>query len=80
MVGLGESEIEVQQIMEDYRAADVDFDYRSISQPTPKHAPIDRFVTQISSIAIRQWHAQRFSYGICITFDAIKLFCQRGFC
>lgn len=46
MVGLGESEIEVQQIMEDYRAADVDFlTIGQYLQPTPKHAPIDRFVT-----------------------------------
>lgn len=46
MVGLGETKIEVQQMMDDYRAADVDFlTIGQYLQPTPKHAPIDRFVT-----------------------------------
>lgn len=46
MVGLGESKIEVQQVMDDYRAADVDFlTIGQYLQPTPKHAAIDRFVT-----------------------------------
>ena len=46
MVGLGEEKVEVQQIMDDYRAADVDFlTIGQYLQPTPKHAPIDRFVT-----------------------------------
>lgn len=46
MVGLGETKIEVSQIMDDYRAADVDFlTIGQYLQPTPKHAAIDRFVT-----------------------------------
>lgn len=46
MVGLGETKIEVQQMMDDYRAADVDFlTIGQYLQPTPKHAAIDRFVT-----------------------------------
>jgi len=46
MVGLGEEKIEVQQVMDDYRAADVDFlTIGQYLQPTPKHAAIDRFVT-----------------------------------
>lgn len=46
MVGLGEQKIEVQQMMEDYRAADVDFlTIGQYLQPTPKHAAVDRFVT-----------------------------------
>ena len=46
MVGLGETKEEVMQVMDDMRAADVDF--MTIGQylaPTPKHAPVDRFVT-----------------------------------
>ena len=46
MVGLGETKEEVGQVMDDLRAADVDF--LTIGQylaPTPKHAPVDRFVT-----------------------------------
>ena len=46
MVGLGESREEVGQVMDDMRAADIDFlTIGQYLQPTPKHAPIDRFVT-----------------------------------
>ncbi|GIK96136.1 MAG: lipoyl synthase [Alphaproteobacteria bacterium] len=46
MVGLGEGEGEVHQVMDDLRAAEVDFlTIGQYLQPTPKHAPIDRFVT-----------------------------------
>ena len=46
MVGLGETREEVHQVMDDLRAADVDFlTIGQYLQPTPKHAAIDRFVT-----------------------------------
>ena len=46
MVGLGEAREEVMQVMDDMRAADVDFiTIGQYLQPTRKHAPIDRFVT-----------------------------------
>ena len=46
MVGLGESREEVLQVMDDLRAADVDFlTIGQYLQPTPKHHVIDRFVT-----------------------------------
>lgn len=46
MVGLGESRGEVLQVMDDLRAADVDFlTIGQYLQPTPKHAAIDRFWT-----------------------------------
>ncbi len=45
MVGLGESRDEVLQVMDDMRAADVDFlTIGQYLQPTPKHHPIDRFL------------------------------------
>jgi lipoic acid synthetase len=45
MVGLGETPEEVFQLMDDLRAADVDFmTIGQYLQPTPKHAGIDRFV------------------------------------
>ena len=45
MVGLGETAAEIMQVMDDLRAADVDFlTIGQYLQPTPKHAPIDRFV------------------------------------
>ena len=45
MVGLGETDEEVGQIMDDLRSADVDFmTIGQYLQPTPKHAPLDRFV------------------------------------
>lgn len=46
MVGLGEKKEEVYQLMDDLRSADVDFlTIGQYLQPTPKHAPIDRYVT-----------------------------------
>lgn len=46
MVGLGETKEEIHQVMDDLRAADVDFlTIGQYLQPTPKHAPIARFVT-----------------------------------
>lgn len=45
MVGLGETREEVLQVMDDLRAADVDFlTIGQYLQPTPKHAKLDRFV------------------------------------
>ncbi len=44
MVGLGESLSGVRQVMDDLRAANVDFlTVGQYLQPTPKHHPIDRF-------------------------------------
>lgn len=45
MVGLGETKEEIAQVMDDLRAADVDFlTIGQYLQPTPKHAPLDRYV------------------------------------
>ena len=46
MVGLGEAREEVMQVMDDMRAADIDFiTIGQYLQPTRKHASIERFVT-----------------------------------
>ncbi|WP_164659583.1 lipoyl synthase [Tropicibacter sp. Alg240-R139] len=46
MVGLGETMNDVRQVMDDLRAAGVDFlTVGQYLQPTPKHHPIDRFWT-----------------------------------
>jgi lipoic acid synthetase len=46
MVGLGETREEIMQVMDDLRAADVDFlTIGQYLQPTTKHAAVDRFVT-----------------------------------
>jgi lipoic acid synthetase len=46
MVGLGEELEEVHQVMDDLRAANVDFlTIGQYLQPTPRHAPVARFVT-----------------------------------
>ncbi|QPM89779.1 lipoyl synthase [Pseudooceanicola algae] len=45
MVGLGEDRQSVTQVMEDMRAADIDFlTIGQYLQPTPKHHKVDRFV------------------------------------
>ena len=46
MVGLGEDKMAVLQVMDDMRAADIDFlTIGQYLQPTPKHHRVDRFVT-----------------------------------
>jgi len=46
MVGLGEMKEEVLQVMDDLRAANVDFlTIGQYLQPTPRHATVERFVT-----------------------------------
>ncbi|KIE05854.1 Lipoyl synthase [Candidatus Jidaibacter acanthamoeba] len=46
MVGLGETKQEVLQVMDDLRAAEVDFiTIGQYLQPTPAHAALERFVT-----------------------------------
>jgi lipoic acid synthetase len=46
MVGLGEEKDEVLQVMDDLRAAEVDFiTIGQYLQPTPAHAPVARYVT-----------------------------------
>jgi lipoic acid synthetase len=46
MVGLGETKEEVLQVMDDLKAAKVDFlTIGQYLQPTPKHAPVMRYVT-----------------------------------
>lgn len=46
MFGLGEQRLEVHQVMDDMRSADVDFiTMGQYLQPTPKHAPVLDFIT-----------------------------------
>ncbi|MEM0923482.1 MAG: lipoyl synthase [Pseudomonadota bacterium] len=46
MVGLGETDDQVLQVMDDMRAADVDFlTIGQYLQPTPKHHPVKRYVS-----------------------------------
>ena len=45
MVGLGEDRAQVHQVMDDMRAANIDFlTIGQYLQPTPKHHAVDRFV------------------------------------
>ena len=46
MMGLGEQRLEVHQVMDDMRSADIDFiTMGQYLQPTPKHAAVEDFVT-----------------------------------
>jgi lipoic acid synthetase len=46
MLGLGEQRLEVHQVMDDMRCADVDFiTMGQYLQPTPRHATVEEFVT-----------------------------------
>ncbi len=64
MVGLGESKEEVLQVMDDLRAAEVDFlTIGQYLQPTPKHHAVDRFVTPEE---FRQYEAQALGKGFLL--------------
>ncbi len=61
MVGLGESREEVLQVMDDLRAAEVDFlTIGQYLQPTPKHHVVDRFVTPEE---FKQYEAMAYGKG-----------------
>ena len=62
MVGLGEEKDEVLQVMDDLRAADVDFmTIGQYLQPTPAHAPVAAYITPDEfSIYERQARAKGF--------------------
>ena len=86
MVGLGETNDEVASIMDDLR--DVNVDFMTIGQylqPTPKHAPVDRFVTpnifsyfeglgrQKGFLMMASTPLTRSSYHADADFQALKL-------
>ncbi|MFZ5791964.1 MAG: lipoyl synthase [Pseudomonadota bacterium] len=55
MVGLGEERDEVLQVMDDLRAADVDFiTIGQYLQPTPKHHAVERFWTPAEFAALKE--------------------------
>ena len=55
MVGLGETRDEILQVMDDMRAADIDFlTIGQYLQPSGKHAPLDRFWTPDEFIALEK--------------------------
>jgi lipoic acid synthetase len=55
MVGLGEADTEVHQVMDDLRAADVDFlTIGQYLQPSPKHHAVARFVTPDDFAALKR--------------------------
>ena len=60
MVGLGETDEEVLEMMDHMRAADVDFmTIGQYLQPTPKHAAVDRFVTPEQFEAYAAWGQEK---------------------
>ena len=65
MVGLGEERNEVLQVMDDLRAADVDFlTIGQYLQPTRKHHPVVRFVPPEEFKALETIaYAKGFSHG-----------------
>jgi lipoic acid synthetase len=85
MVGLGESREEIMQVMDDLRAADVDFlTIGQYLQPTRKHVPIDRFWTpdefkSLEQVARAKGFAMvsaspltRSSYHADLDFDSLR--------
>ena len=82
MVGLGEDKAEILQVMDDLRAAQVDFlTIGQYLQPTPRHHAIARFVTarrirKLSPPGSRQG----LSVGVGLALDPVLLPRRGGFC
>ena len=72
MVGLGETRSDVMQVMDDMRAANIDFiTIGQYLQPTRKHAAIDRFVTPDEFDAYAATARQRVFDGFGHTAHAV---------
>ncbi len=60
MLGLGETEAEILECMDDLRAANVDIlTFGQYLQPTANHYPIDRYVTPEEFETYRQWGLEK---------------------
>ena len=60
MLGLGETEEEIVQCMDDLREAEVDIlTFGQYLQPTANHYPIDRYVTPQEFETYRQWGLEK---------------------
>ena len=60
MLGLGETEDEILEAMDDLRAANVDIlTFGQYLQPTANHYPIDRYVTPEEFETYRQWGLEK---------------------
>ena len=81
MVGLGEQRLEVHQVMDDMRSADVDFlTMGQYLQPTPRHAKVEEFVTPAG---VRRLWRDRPRQGLParrgLPADPLELPCRRRF-
>jgi len=71
MVGLGEDRQAVHQVMDDLRAADVDFlTIGQYLQPTPKHHVLDRFVTPEE---FADYEKAAYGKGFLMVYDFARL-------
>lgn len=60
MLGVGETEDEIVEAMEDLRKANVDIlTFGQYLQPTPHHHPIDRYVTPEEFAKYREWGLEK---------------------
>ena len=81
MVGLGEQRLEVHQVMDDMRSADVDFlTMGQYLQPTPRHATVEEFVTPGGVQGLwRDRPRQGLPARRCEPADPLQLSCRRRF-
>ncbi len=82
MVGLGEERNEILQVMDDLRAANVDFlTIGQYLQPTRKHHEVMRFVPPDEFKSLEDGRLrQRLPDGVVVAADALVASCRRGFC
>ncbi|MGB0374770.1 MAG: lipoyl synthase [Opitutales bacterium] len=72
MLGIGETEEEIQTVLNDMRAVGVDIlTIGQYLQPSPKHEPVDRWVTPEE---FQKWkdYALKIGYGVCESGPLIR--------
>ena len=81
MVGLGESREEIMQVMDDLRAASVDFlTIGQYLQPTKKHAALERFWTPEEFAGAGKHRPRQGIFdGFGLAADAVLLSCRQRF-
>ena len=72
MLGLGETDIEIGECMDDLRAAGVDLlTLGQYLRPTVNHLPVERFVTPAEFLQYRDWGLQR-GFRECVSGPLVR--------
>ena len=73
MVGMGEQMHEISQVLDDLRAADVDFvTMGQYLQPNKKLLPVERFVTPEEFDEFKRWAEEDYGFAYCASGPMVR--------